>query len=208
LWPFDQRLRGFRGHVPSEADRTTAVNARAVVARERAAQVFPVIRGIMAAGITSLSGIARELTRQGIPTPRGAGAWQVTLAWITNLLWIYPTLPTPYPLRGHVRHIHRRLVTDGSGQGRTARSRSPGRCRREGRFTAGDPAAYPRPPPGARGGQGRGPGPEAYRIALDPHAARVPEPGTGPNGTGDPYAAVYRTAVSIAYTRVRRAGFA
>src|SRR4051794_10398502 len=29
----------------------------------------------------------------------------------TNLLWIYPTLPTPYPLRGHVRHIHRRLVT-------------------------------------------------------------------------------------------------
>src|SRR4051794_25294472 len=29
---------------------------------------------------------------------------------ITNLLWIYPTLPTPYPLRGHVRHIHRRLV--------------------------------------------------------------------------------------------------
>src|SRR3954469_12922010 len=32
---------------------------------------------------------------------------------ITNLLWIYPTLPPPYPLRGHVRHIHRRLVRGG-----------------------------------------------------------------------------------------------
>src|SRR5947209_3933117 len=29
----------------------------------------------------------------------------------TNLLWKHPTLPTPYSLRGHVRHIHRRLVT-------------------------------------------------------------------------------------------------
>src|SRR4051812_43166894 len=29
----------------------------------------------------------------------------------TDLLWIYPTLPTPYRLRGHVRHIHRRLVS-------------------------------------------------------------------------------------------------
>jgi hypothetical protein len=52
------------------------VNARAEAARERAAQVLPVIQGIMAAGITSLAGIARELTQRGVPTPRGAGAWQ------------------------------------------------------------------------------------------------------------------------------------
>lgn len=50
--------------------------SRAAMARERAAQVLPVIQGIMAAGITSLAGIARELTQRGVPTPRGAGEWQ------------------------------------------------------------------------------------------------------------------------------------
>ena len=52
------------------------MNARAETARERAAEVLPEIRKLQAAGITSLSGIARELTQSGVPTPRGAGAWQ------------------------------------------------------------------------------------------------------------------------------------
>ena len=71
-----QRLGGFRGYVPSETNRAQAARVRAAVARERAAQVLPVIQGIMAGGVASLAGIAKELTNQGIPTPRGAGAWQ------------------------------------------------------------------------------------------------------------------------------------
>ena len=71
-----QRLGSFRGYVPSETNRAQAAKARAAVARERAAQVLPVIREIQAGGTASLSGIARELTRRGVPTPRGAGVWQ------------------------------------------------------------------------------------------------------------------------------------
>src|SRR4051812_23481798 len=47
---------------------------------------------------------------------------------VTNLLWIYPTLPTPYPLRVHVRHIHRRLVAEqllGTHAGHTRDSAAP-----------------------------------------------------------------------------------
>jgi len=71
-----QRLGGFRGYVPSETNRAQAARARAEAARERASQVLPLVREIRAIGITSLAGIARELTRRGVPTPRGAGAWQ------------------------------------------------------------------------------------------------------------------------------------
>src|SRR3954449_4444911 len=51
-------------------------------------------------------GTARTRAR---PPPPSTGPATDALP-LTNLLWIYPTLPTPYPLRGHVRHIHRRLV--------------------------------------------------------------------------------------------------
>src|SRR4051794_34868486 len=43
----------------------------------------------------------------------------------TNLLWTYPTLPTPYPLRGHVRHIHRRLVSSQTFSWLTSASGDP-----------------------------------------------------------------------------------
>src|SRR3954452_7163685 len=71
-----QRLGGFRGYVPSENNRAQAARARTAMARERAGQVLPMIRELQAAGITSLAGIARELSKRGVPTPRGAGTWQ------------------------------------------------------------------------------------------------------------------------------------
>src|SRR3954453_19291644 len=71
-----QRLGGFRGYVPGETDRAQAAKARAGRARERAGQVLPLIQEMQAAGTTSLAGIARELSRRGVPTPRGAGVWQ------------------------------------------------------------------------------------------------------------------------------------
>ena len=71
-----QHLGGFRGYVPSETDRAQAAKARAETARERAGQVLPLVQEIQAAGITSLAGIARELSKRGVPTPRGTGTWQ------------------------------------------------------------------------------------------------------------------------------------
>lgn len=73
-------LGGFRGVAPTEAHREAAVAAsvasRKDAAERRAADVLPTIRELQAAGTTSLGGIARELTRRGVPTPRGAGEWQ------------------------------------------------------------------------------------------------------------------------------------
>ena len=71
-----RRLGGFRGYIPSAADREAAKAARSAGARERAAVILPVIRELQAAGVTSLAGIARELSERGVATPRGAGAWQ------------------------------------------------------------------------------------------------------------------------------------
>jgi hypothetical protein len=45
-------------------------------AERRVADLWPVIAAIQASGATSLRAIAAELTRRGIPTPRGTGAWQ------------------------------------------------------------------------------------------------------------------------------------
>ena len=59
--------------MPSEADRAAAASARAAVAQERAGQVLPLVQETQAAGVTSLAGIARELTRRGVPTPQAAG---------------------------------------------------------------------------------------------------------------------------------------
>lgn len=64
------------GTVSSMRQAAPAAGAKAAAAQEHAARALPVIRELQATSTSSLSGIARELTRQGVATPRGAGAWQ------------------------------------------------------------------------------------------------------------------------------------
>jgi DNA invertase Pin-like site-specific DNA recombinase len=70
------RLGGFKGYVPSAADRAAAAAAKARRARAAAASVMAVIQDIQASGIVTLGGIARELGRRGVPTPSGSASWQ------------------------------------------------------------------------------------------------------------------------------------
>jgi CheY-like chemotaxis protein len=56
-----------RGHASGEIRRQKA--------RNRAQEIAPLIADIRAGGITHESGIARELTRRKIPTPRGSSKW-------------------------------------------------------------------------------------------------------------------------------------
>jgi DNA invertase Pin-like site-specific DNA recombinase len=67
------RLGGFRGYIPSAADREAAASAKTTKARQTTAAVLPVIRDLQATGIVSLSGLARALTQRGVPTPGGTG---------------------------------------------------------------------------------------------------------------------------------------
>jgi DNA invertase Pin-like site-specific DNA recombinase len=53
--------------------RASAI-ARALIARNRAADIIPVIDALRADGITTLWGIAQNLNERGIPAPRG-GNW-------------------------------------------------------------------------------------------------------------------------------------
>ena len=41
----------------------------------RATDLLPVIAEVRAAGVATLSGIAKALTARGVPTPSGRGAW-------------------------------------------------------------------------------------------------------------------------------------
>lgn len=70
-------LGGFRGHVPTDADRQAAATARTAAANERANDLRPLVDAARAAGETSNKGLARWLNAQGVPSARG-GAWQAT----------------------------------------------------------------------------------------------------------------------------------
>jgi DNA invertase Pin-like site-specific DNA recombinase len=52
-----------------------AATAKSARAMARAADLRPVIAEVRAAGIATLSGIAKALTARGVPTPSGRGAW-------------------------------------------------------------------------------------------------------------------------------------
>ena len=68
-------LGGFRGFVPGQAERTAAAAAKAQAADGRADRLRDVVAEIRAAGITSASGISKELNRRNITTAKG-GMWQ------------------------------------------------------------------------------------------------------------------------------------
>jgi DNA invertase Pin-like site-specific DNA recombinase len=75
------KARGVRlGNPANLKDRAKGTARSAVVRRDRAerraSDLRPLIEAIQSGGIVSLGGIATELNRRGVPTPRGTGAWQ------------------------------------------------------------------------------------------------------------------------------------
>lgn len=75
------RLGGKRPGSPDVAPYAKQANAASVTVRreaagQHAADLVPVIRDLQAAGVNSLTALARELTTRGIPTPRGGSTWQ------------------------------------------------------------------------------------------------------------------------------------
>lgn len=68
-------LGGFKGHLPTPADRAKGKARQRERAARRALSVLPAIREVQAEGIVSMSGIAQRLNANGVTTPRG-GAWQ------------------------------------------------------------------------------------------------------------------------------------
>jgi DNA invertase Pin-like site-specific DNA recombinase len=58
---------------PEQARMATA--AKSAKATARATDLLPVIAEVRAAGVATLSGIAKALTARGVPTPSGRGAW-------------------------------------------------------------------------------------------------------------------------------------
>ncbi|OSI24346.1 recombinase family protein [Bradyrhizobium canariense] len=81
-------LGGDRGARLSGSARKAGRDAQTTRAIERAADLAPIIRDLQAGGVTSLSGVAKALTKCRVPTPRGLGRWSAvqvarTLARIT-----------------------------------------------------------------------------------------------------------------------------
>jgi len=71
------RLGGDRGNLSSDSarGRPLAIAARQMKARERAADLAPVIADLRREGISSASAIARALTARAIPTSQGRSSW-------------------------------------------------------------------------------------------------------------------------------------
>ncbi len=67
-------LGGFRGYIPTGADRRKAVEARQAQASERDPDLLPIVEELRDAGIISLTGIASALNERSIPAPKG-GTW-------------------------------------------------------------------------------------------------------------------------------------
>ena len=75
------KARGATLGTPRNLDDTARAagrEARTGKATAHASSLQPVIETIKAAGHTSARAIAAELTRRGVPTPKGSGDWQAT----------------------------------------------------------------------------------------------------------------------------------
>lgn len=70
----EKKLGGFRGYVPTDADRARAVEAKKAKAAGRDRDLMPIIEELREAGVTSLRGLAEALNERSIPAPRG-GQW-------------------------------------------------------------------------------------------------------------------------------------
>jgi hypothetical protein len=57
------------------AVRRAGVEACQARAAKRAASLPPIVKELQAAGITSLSGMAKALNARGVPTPAGCRHW-------------------------------------------------------------------------------------------------------------------------------------
>ena len=69
------QLGGNRGSIISAEAREVSRKARLAASEARVADLAPVIAELQAAGVTSLSGLARGLSERGIPTARGGAKW-------------------------------------------------------------------------------------------------------------------------------------
>lgn len=58
---------------PDQAHAAAAV--KAAKAASRAADLLPIVAEVRAAGVTTLTGVAKALAARGVPTPSGRGVW-------------------------------------------------------------------------------------------------------------------------------------
>jgi DNA invertase Pin-like site-specific DNA recombinase len=70
-----QKLGGFRGSKITPEARLAGREAATAKAKARAADLVPVIEDLRTHGFTSLGGLARGLSKRGIPTARGGSHW-------------------------------------------------------------------------------------------------------------------------------------
>jgi DNA invertase Pin-like site-specific DNA recombinase len=80
-------LGGYRGVNPDEAARKASASIRRAAAKERAADLAPVISQLQAEGVASFGGLAKALTERGIPTARGEVKWSA--AQVSRVLALF-----------------------------------------------------------------------------------------------------------------------
>jgi DNA invertase Pin-like site-specific DNA recombinase len=77
-------LGGFRGYVPTREDSLASTAVLKARAKAFANDLAPILAELRAAGVTSMNGIAKALTAQGVPTARGSSTW--TAAGVSRVL--------------------------------------------------------------------------------------------------------------------------